>query len=271
MTNATLKGARICNGADWIETEDINRLRQIKAEPLGKKHHPVNHGIALELFRESLSRNNVPVLNQKGMLSNDGLKYIYVADVYDDMQDSVLTNGFINYNDKSKSFTIIMGERVFVCSNECVSHQLSDLRRKHTRNVIGDIRERIQKGIDRFLYFSDERRKDIARLKETPFNENELGRAVLSFHRDGELSNTNIDRIIAEYDNPTYDVFREHTAWNFHNACTEVFKRINEPLARMSMQKKMNDFVHNAVGLKPIDFDEIGQREENVGNSGIIV
>ena len=254
MNFGSQNGAAVCNGAHWEMTTDLDRLHRVQAKPLGNRHHPLNHGDALEMFRETLDSNGLNPVKSYGMLSKDGLKYIYVADIIQD-EGEVLTNGFINYNDRSKSFTVIMGERVFVCSNECVSHQLSDLRRRHTGNVFNEVRERIQKGIDRFLPFAEKRREDIRLLKSTGFGENELGKVVLKFHRDGGLSNSNIDRIIGEYDNPRHDEFQDRTAWNFHNACTEVFKRIDNPITRMGVQSRMNEYIHEVVGINPVGSD----------------
>jgi len=252
MNAELVKGATVCNQMDWESTVDANRLSHIKPVSLGNRHHPVNHGDALDMFKNTLSKNHLPILNQHGLLSNDGLKYVYVADIHNE-NDYVMTNGFINFNDKTKSFTIILGDRVFICSNECFSHQISDLRRKHTGSVSEDLRGRMQVGVDRFLAFADIRRSEISHLKEIPFNENELGKVVLGFHRDGELSNTNIDRVINEFDNPSYPEFQERTAWNFQNSCTHVFKGITDPVRRLNMQKKMKTIIDQAIDITPID------------------
>ena len=128
--------AIVRNDANWVETVDYDRLKGIQTVALGNRHNPGNHCDALDMFKTIHDKNGVPILKERGMLSNDGLKYIYVADVYSAEDDYVLTNGFMNYNNRAKAFTIIMGERVFVCSNECVSNQLKDLRRRHTINAL---------------------------------------------------------------------------------------------------------------------------------------
>ena len=247
QTRRCQMNAIVRNDANWVETVDYDRLKGIQTVALGNRHNPVNHGDALDMFKTILDKNGVPILKERGMLSNDGLKYIYVADVYSAEDDYVLTNGFMNYNNRAKAFTIIMGERVFVCSNECVSNQLKDLRRRHTINAFDSIREKIQIGVDRFESFSQKRIEEINKMKEIAFTEQMLGKAVLEFHRDGRFSNTDIDRIINEYDNPSYEEFVDPTAWNFHNACTHVFKRVANPMRRIEFQQTMKTIVDNVI------------------------
>ena len=263
-------GARVLNQKCWSETVDLNDLRAVKTTPLGTKHHPVNHGDALEMFKTKLIDNGINVIKERGMLSVNKLKYIYVADVYNKCSDMVLTNGFINYNDKSKAFTMVMGEKVFVCSNECVSHQLRDLKSRHTGNVYQEIRDKMQSGIERFFEFTNERINDINMMKETPFGEKQLGSVILDLHRGSGLSNTNIGKIVEEFDNPSYPEFMDRSAWNFHNACTHVFKRIADPIVRINMQHKMNTYVHKAIDVMPIDDDfnsDVHEIEENPVNT----
>ena len=67
--NTAVKGATIMNQKNWVETSDINFLRTVPAEPQGKRHHPINHGDALEIFRTVLHDRNLPVINSHGMMS----------------------------------------------------------------------------------------------------------------------------------------------------------------------------------------------------------
>jgi len=230
--------ARILNAKKWIQTVDVNSLARINTPALGPRHTPVNHGVALDLFRNILRDSNLPIVNENGMLSRDDMKYVYTADVTDaQIQDFVFTIGFVNYNNCQKSFTGLAGERVFICSNEMFSSQIRDAYRKHTASIVTELRTKMGNIVEYFKRFRDARISEIEILKTTPWGDVELGQFVVAIHRDGYLGNTNIGRIIEEYDHPTHVEFQPKTAWNFQNACTEVYKRIEDPVRRLNTNR----------------------------------
>ena len=250
MTNST---ARVLNDENWDNVIDIEELKRVNTPSLGNRHTPVNHGTALEIFKTTLDERGIKMSNEHGMLNSNvdkdmNMKYIFVADVrIPGIDDYVLNFGFVNFNNKQKSFTILLGERVMVCSNECFTHQLADLGRRHIGDsVIESITEKIDIGAERFLDFTENRVQEIDGLKSVDFTDQMAGEALLDFHRNGRnISNSNIGRIVSEYDNPCHEEFKGRNGWNFLNACTETFKCIDNPVLRMSAQSHASKTINN--------------------------
>jgi len=249
--------AHVINEKNWTPIIDMEELNGIHTPSLGNRHTPVNHGTALNLFKTNLEDRGIEISNEKGLLSNGEkdfhMNYIFIADIsMPDVSDYVMNFGFVNFNNRQKSFTLLLGERVMVCSNECFTHQLADLGRRHIGDsAIESITEKIDMGSNRFLDFADTRVQEINRLKEYNFSEELVGKALLDFHRNAsDISNSNIGRIVAEYDNPCHDEFKGRTGWDFLNACTETFKGIDNPVLRMKAQshvsKTVNELCHIA-------------------------
>lgn len=243
---------RALNSASWADTKDLERLRGINTLPLGSRHVPLNHGDVLAKFWEGMKECGMTVATDRGMLSPDTYKYMYVAELANQgMRDKSMTFniGFINYNNKQRSFRVLAGERVFVCSNEMFSGEVKESKRKHTKNAWEVLREKMSAGFDMFKKFTDARKTEIDRLKALAFPDVSLGAAVLELHRKSGLGNTDIDRIIKEWDAPTFDYgVDKNTAWNFQNACTFVIKEnVSDPLRRVALHEDIRHAIEAAV------------------------
>lgn len=243
--------ARILNQKNWIETIDAGRLTEIETSAQGPRHCPINHGNALTMWRDLIGGSNLQIVNERGLLSQDNMKFILTSDVVDaKFEDFTFTIGWINYNNRMKAFTGFAGEKVFVCSNEMVSCQIYDSRRKHTTNVLDILKEKMTNIIEKFKSFRDERIVQIETMKTIPFADAQLGKLVLKLHREGNIGNTDIDRIIAEYDTPSHDCFAPRTAWSMQNHLTEVAKKIDDPCRRILFTNQSHGFIHEIIDVK---------------------
>jgi len=236
----------IMNAKNWYETIDIGELKTIKNRAMGERHVPINHGECLDFFKNKLSDNNVNVLDEVGMLSNDEKKYLYVveAKVAGVGEDVTFKLGFINYNNQQKSLTVVAGEQVLICSNEMYTGEMENTKRRHTKNAWNDIGTKFDNGIEYFEKFVETRTIEIGQLKGIQFPETALANMVLKMHRGKIVSNTNIDRIIEEFDNPSYDYgLGGSTAWDFMNAYSHIRKQFTDPISAMQTDKFIDTIV----------------------------
>jgi hypothetical protein len=105
---------KVLNERNWQETTNVETLKNVIAEAMGPRHCPVNHGEALQMFSDRLHNSGLEVSTDRGLLSPDQKKYVYVADINDNINDYKFTIGFVNYNNRQKAFSGIAGERVMV-------------------------------------------------------------------------------------------------------------------------------------------------------------
>lgn len=242
----------LCNSKGWTQTVDISALSKIQTEPMGSRHVPANHGMVLGQFTELLDENDVKPVKTSGILSPDLLRYICMVEVADkNIPDFNHTFGFINYNNKQRSLTMFAGERVFICNNGMMSGIIESTKRKHTQGLEEEIRERFNGGFEKFNEFRLERNREIERLKGFSIGDGELGRFLLNLHRYSSLGNTNITRIVGEWDTPTFqyeNVPDQRNAWNLQNTCTYIFdSNIENPLQRMEHCKEVRGYINELV------------------------
>ena len=79
--------ATILKNKQWFD-ENVTDIDFIKAHedltPRGRIHTPISSAVVLEKFREKAKNLGLVLMNEKGALKRDGLRYMYVADVKDD-------------------------------------------------------------------------------------------------------------------------------------------------------------------------------------------
>lgn len=234
----------ILNQAKWTDVSDVNYLSNIIPQALGNRHAPICHGDILGEFKNKMDNRGLNVNREQGLLSQDELKYVYVADIASEIDDLTFTVGFINFNDRSKSFTGLVGERVFVCSNEMFQGEMIESKRKHTTNVLSVLDEKLETILDAFNPFRDKRLREIGHLKSTCASQENISRVTYEMLRNGTLSNTDIKRFVDEWENPRHEDFAERNFWSLQNAGTEIMKRTKSPIRRVQVANEFNKILH---------------------------
>lgn len=233
----------VCNAKNWTATTDSKFLQTVVTPSLGSRHVPVNHGDIIDIFRDVLSAKKIETVQERGLLSPDNMKFIFVVDIKSEASDYSFTLGFVNYNNKAKTFRGFAGEKVFVCSNEMVSNIIQASARRHTTNIFAALNDKVESIIEHYFIFRETRTTEINRLKQLPFTDDHLSKTVLAMHREGFLGNAFIDRVVHEYDAPRHEEFKPKTVWSFQNACTEIAKEIDNPERKIIATNRINGLI----------------------------
>lgn len=243
MSNATL----IKNGKYYSDNAvDVDFLRAHEhLESHGPRHVPVSHALILEKFRDKCEANGLMLFNEQGALSKDGERYMYVADIVPEIGDKDeyhLAVGFRSFNDESSCFQMSCGTSVMICANMCMSSVIIPSRRKHTHTIHELLESKIDAGLERFRHDARDTEENIAFMKTVPYTDELLGKLIIALGRTKAIGNTNIMKILDEVDNPSYNDYKDMTAWRIMNACTAVTThRMANPLQAMNSSKLMHD------------------------------
>ncbi len=155
-------------------------------EPRGRFHRPVRHYDLVREVTDGLEKYGVEVSSEKLAVSRDANKLFGVLDLVDNAENGFgfnaaqqaglarsevdkgrgLTLGLRSANDQSFSIQIVVGLRVFVCDNLCFSGDFLALSRKHTTGV--NLRDEVERGLERYFQQSEALRGQVRRLEETP-------------------------------------------------------------------------------------------------------
>jgi hypothetical protein len=243
--------SRVVNSKRWEETVNLERLHNIETVALGTRHHPINHGDCVEHFNGMLEQNNIKWERPNGLLNIDETRYIYTVNVkVDGIDGYCFSLGFVNYNDMSKSWTGLAGEYTFVCSNQMFRGEIMEFKRKHTTNVMSELDAKCQGVIENFNEYRERRIIANERMASLEFTDRRLADTVLNMHRGGLFGDSMIDKIVKEYDAPSYPEFKDRTALNFQNACTHVFKGITNPINRIQQCANVELLLNEACNIK---------------------
>lgn len=236
------------NGAGWLETTDLEQLKRVRNPSLGNRHLPINHGDVLEMFRLKAEANGMKLGDSSGYLSPETDKFIYVAEV-SATPEMAYAIGFINFNDRSRSFVGLAGEKVFTCSNCQFGGVFTPSRTRHTLNVDDRLGDKVENIFDAYRGYEAKMRREQGFLEETEINDAILGEVIVNIMRKGVMGATNVQRIVTEYDNPTFnDKDAPANGWRLNNAITHTLKKIKNPIQNIDTGNVARQVILESLG-----------------------
>lgn len=220
---------------DGVIDPDFIRAHE-KLTSLGSKHKPISSALILDKFHEKASLLGLQLANEQCALQKKGRRFLYNALVTSDKiknEDHALAIGFANFSDRSKSFTGLLGTRVFMCSNLCFHGIVKPACQRHTIGNYDRIDDKIGILFDTFEKDKDTIEGQIQLMKATKLDDTILGKFVLGLARQGNaFGNTHIldiarftdnpEPMLAELGNPTYNDKNDSSAYRLFNAATFI-------------------------------------------------
>lgn len=226
MTN----GYQALNQADWAVTTDVDRLSQIENPSLGNRHLPICHGEALQMFHDKAITKGLNIKSQVGFLSPEQDRYIYVAETKH-TNGEAYGLGFVNFNDRTRSFVGLASQKVFVCSNLCFGGVFQPSRTRHTLNVGDRLDDKMNTIFNQYDGYVNRMQDSVEFLKNREIDDAIMGKVLIELHRKKVMGSANITRIITEYDDPTFNSKDEgKNGWRLFNAMTHTLKNIKNPI-----------------------------------------
>jgi len=236
------------NGANWFETVDQDYLKGVRNPSLGNRHLPINHGDVLEMFQMKAQAQGMTLGDASGYLSPEQDKFIYVAEVNANIH-MTFAIGFINFNDRSRSFTGLAGEKVFTCSNCQFGGVFAPSKTRHTLNVEDRLDTKVDAIFDQYNAYEAELKKEQGFLTETQIDDAKLGKVLVEMGREKVFGATNIMRIIEEYDKPTFnDGDAPANGWRLNNAVTHTLKKIKNPIQNIDSGNHARQVILKVLG-----------------------
>lgn len=243
-----MNGYTALNQANWTPTINVEQLKSIRNPSLGNRHVTVNHGDAVELFLKHAKDNGLSIKSSTGFLSPETDKYIYVAETKHTSGEAYGL-GFINFNDRSRSFVGLASQKVFVCSNVCFGGVFTPSRTRHTTNIEDRLSDKIGGIFDQYASYVADMEDSMGFLSESKVNDAMLGKILVELGRNKVLGATNTMRILDEFDNPTFNDKNESAnGLRVFNAMTHVTKRIRNPIQNIDTTHEARKIILKALG-----------------------
>lgn len=163
--------------------------------------------------------------------------------------------GLRGAHDQSLKRELVLGDKIFVCSNLAFSGSIGSIATKQTTNIHRRLPRLISSAVALIPELAEKRAEQFEAYKAYEFSNPRGGDAALvEIFRQGGLSGAQLAKAIIEWDHPTYEEHAEFgkSAWLLRNSVTEALKpagqNINHNL--IADRTQITDrFLSNLVGL----------------------
>jgi hypothetical protein len=185
--------------------------------------HPIPHINLVEMVKNSLERTGYSITDETHAVA--GERYFGLMDLKSDYADRTTTIGLRNSHDQKFPAGMVVGNRVFVCSNLAFNGEVKFARR-HTTYIMRDLPRLVDSSIGRINDYEVSQAARIEGYKTTEMNVKDTDHALMSILRAQILPANTVVKVLNEFNNPRHDEFKKDglTVWRLYNACTEFMK-----------------------------------------------
>ena len=192
-------------------------------------HRPIPHIEVVNRLIEKLSLRRIDVVAEEYAVSKDGGNMFGVMELDQGIHGGRFALGIRNSHNKQFRLSIVVGMRVFVCSNLCFSGDFEAVVAKHTKHL--DLSAALSVGIDSMQEQFEPMRQAVYNWRAShitqEFAKLQIYRAFVEEELDAPKHLAkDVHRL---YFHPEQEEFDEPTLYSLNNAFTSAFKRL-EPI-----------------------------------------
>lgn len=199
-------------------------LEIIPAPPPTETWFPVRHLDVLDRVEETLGNAGFEIRNYQLSVSHGKQRFFGVLDVGAQLADGVtLSIGVRNSNDKSFPIGFCVGNRTFVCDNLAFSAEVV-ISKRHTRFGNDRFREGIAAAIGQLSDYRTLEAQRIEQLQARELPDRTAESIVLRAWEQGLVGTRLLRPLLDEWRKPTFEEFRDRTAWSMLAAFTHIVK-----------------------------------------------
>lgn len=126
-------------GGELVSRNDIDLIYKPEAT---HSYQPIAHGEVVDLAKEIVDyRLGYKLRSEQYGLNKDGMQFFFALTYDTGEKEAGFTIAGRNSYDKTLKVAYVGGARVFVCDNLALSGDAMHVQRKHTKNVLRDIRD----------------------------------------------------------------------------------------------------------------------------------
>jgi hypothetical protein len=209
--------------------------------PWTRSFHPVHHREILRVIKNSIKAVGLEISSAEYVLAQEGMQLFSVFDLSHSNNELGWSIGLRNSLNKSLSFSVTAGTRVFVCSNLCFSGTYLAVR-KHTCGMNTDMLSvlayrTMQMIIPQLRAFQAWHES----LKNFPLSETNAKIMLVEIMTNNVIPPSKFRQFLGLYAN-VYD----DSVWGFHEAVTDILKASNLlvlPQKNKILNKVIDDYI----------------------------
>lgn len=186
---------------------------------------PIPHHQLIATVQKTLTTTKLRIGTQAHSLSHEGQRYFGLMEIHAQKasEDYCWVLGLRNSHDKTFPAGIVAGASVFVCDNLSFSGEIQ-FARKHTRFIVRDLPQLVERSIGLLLAKWHDQDKRIAAYKEAEITDTAAHDLIIRATDVGVCSNRLIPTVLHEWREPKHNDFETRNVWSLFNSFTESLK-----------------------------------------------
>lgn len=218
-------------------------------------HQPIAHDYLADLIEDRLEDSGMKIIDAQFALQRDGADMFGLMEVGSAKDSDFGTViGFRNSHVRRLSAGLVLGDHVFVCDNLCFSGEVK-FGRRHTSNILQDLPDMVTDAIGKIVGIKEMQDARAEKYKEAQISNRDADHLIIDMFRNGCFPKTAIDKVVAEWDEPSHDEFKRtgSSVWRLKQAVTEASKGTGV-IAIADRTPKLTPILDTAADFDPQEF-----------------
>jgi hypothetical protein len=205
-------------------------LALVPAPQSTSTHQVVPHSEIVNALEEQLSFRHIAISSEEYAIGKDGNNFFGVMTLDQGIEGGSFALGIRNSHSKAFRLSIVVGIRVFVCSNLSFSGDFSIVLAKHSKHL--NLKHSISIGIDEAQRGFDPMRKTVESWRAKQVTDDDARLCVFKAFVEDQLDAPKhlAKQVWQNWLQPTHDDFQPRTAFSLQNCFTSAFGKHLEPI-----------------------------------------
>jgi len=196
-------------------------------------HQVIPHIDIVHALEEQLGFRHIAIASEEYAVTKDGKNFFGVMTLDQGIDGAQFALGVRNSHSKQFRLSIVVGLRIFVCSNLSFAGDFNIVLAKHSKNL--NLKHSISIGIDEAQRGFEPMQIQVSAWKEIQVTDDQARLAIFKAFVEDELDAPKhlAREVWRNWREPAYEEFRPRTAYSLQNAFTSSFKLLDAvPLYR---------------------------------------
>lgn len=231
-------------GADTDGKITRQELALISTPQSTKTHQVIPHVEIVNSLEEALSFRHISVASEEYAVTKDGMNFFGVITLDQGMHGASFALGVRNSHSKAFRLSVVVGLRIFVCSNLSFAGDFDIVLSKHTKAF--NLRNSISIGIDEAQRGFGPMQKRVEAWRETTVTDDEARLSIFRAFVEDELAAPKhlAKQVWQNWQQPTHEEFSPRTRYSLQNCYTSAIGTL-EAIPAYKATASLGSFFNN--------------------------
>jgi hypothetical protein len=214
-------------GSDTSGKLTRQELALVPSPPSTLTHQVIPHVEIVNALEEQLGFRHIAIASEEYAVTKDGKNFFGVMTLDQGITGAQFALGVRNSHSKQFRLSIVVGMRIFVCSNLSFAGDFNIVLAKHSKNL--NLKNAISIGIDEAQRGFEPMQLQVEAWKGIQVSDDQARLTIFRAFIEDQLDCPKhiAKEVWKQWREPAYDDFRPRTAYSLQNAFTSSFKLLD--------------------------------------------